>query len=87
MKVRVDGERRVAFRTLDDYLGPVPTYNLFGISNHSGTLYSGHYIAECKHPLSHRWHEFNDSSVHALDDESRIVSANAYVLFYQRNKL
>ena len=67
-------------------LGPVPTYNLFGISNHSGTLYSGHYIAQCRHPFTHQWHEFNDASVHRLNDDGRIVSANAYVLFYEQNK-
>ncbi|UJR08157.1 hypothetical protein I4U23_012431 [Adineta vaga] len=44
------------------YDGPSPTYNLFGISNHSGTAYSGHYIAQCKHPFTNYWHEFNDSS-------------------------
>lgn len=36
-------------------------YNLYAISNHSGTTYSGHYTAYCKHPYSHAWHEYNDS--------------------------
>lgn len=67
-------------------LGPVPTYNLFGISNHSGTVYSGHYVAQCKHPFTNQWHEFNDSSVFSLSDKSQIISSNAYVLFYERNK-
>jgi len=67
-------------------LGPVPTYNLFGISNHSGTPYSGHYIAQCKHPFTNQWHEFNDSSVYLLNEKSRIITSNAYVLFYERNK-
>jgi ubiquitin C-terminal hydrolase len=66
------------------YIGPMPTYNLFGISNHSGTVYSGHYIAQCKHPYTQEWHEFNDSSVHLISDNSRIISADAYVLFYER---
>ncbi len=66
-------------------LGPVPTYNLIGISNHSGTIYSGHYIAQCKHPYTHEWHEFNDSSVHLISDTSTIISSSAYVLFYERN--
>ncbi|UJR38137.1 hypothetical protein I4U23_030816 [Adineta vaga] len=63
---------------------PSPTYNLFGISNHSGSLYTGHYVAECKHPFTHEWHEFNDSSVHPISNETKIVSSNAYVLFYER---
>lgn len=68
------------------FSGPIPTYNLFGISNHSGTVYSGHYVAQCKNPFTHQWHEFNDSSVYLLNDKSRIISSNAYVLFYERNK-
>lgn len=36
-------------------------YNLYAISNHSGTTYSGHYTAYCKHPYSNQWHEYNDS--------------------------
>ncbi|CAF0895836.1 unnamed protein product [Adineta steineri] len=68
----------------ESYQGPIPTYNLIGISNHSGSVYSGHYIAQCKHPFTNEWHEFNDSSVHLISDNTRIVSSNAYVLFYER---
>ena len=67
-------------------LEPVPTYNLIGVSNHSGTAYSGHYVARCKHPFTHQWHEFNDSAVYPLNDKSRIISSDAYLLFYERNK-
>jgi len=70
----------------ESYEGASPTYNLFGISNHSGTAYSGHYIAQCKHPFTNQWHEFNDSSVYLLNEKSRIISSNAYVPFYERNK-
>jgi len=68
----------------DSYEGPIPVYNLFGVSNHSGTPYSGHYTGECKHPFTEKWHEFNDSSVYPLTQLSRIVSPDAYVLFYER---
>lgn len=27
----------------------------------SGTTYSGHYTAYCKHPYNGEWHEYNDS--------------------------
>ncbi|CAG9814103.1 unnamed protein product [Phaedon cochleariae] len=41
--------------------GSVPFhYDLYAISNHSGTINSGHYTAYCKHPYSNIWHEFND---------------------------
>ncbi|KAJ8969175.1 hypothetical protein NQ314_001878, partial [Rhamnusium bicolor] len=36
-------------------------YNLYAISNHSGTTYSGHYTAYCRHPYAGTWHEYNDS--------------------------
>ncbi|KAJ4444910.1 hypothetical protein ANN_06709, partial [Periplaneta americana] len=36
-------------------------YNLYGVANHSGTTYSGHYTAYCKHPYTGDWHEYNDS--------------------------
>jgi ubiquitin C-terminal hydrolase len=36
-------------------------YNLYGVANHSGTTYSGHYTAYCKHPYTGEWHEYNDS--------------------------
>lgn len=41
--------------------GGVPTYNLYGVAIHSGSTYSGHYIAYCKHPYSGEWHCYNDS--------------------------
>jgi len=68
------------------FLGPTPCYNLIGVSNHSGTAYSGHYIAQCKHPFTQQWHEFNDSSVYSMNDKTRVISSNAYVLFYERNR-
>lgn len=44
---------------------PVPpdhaVYNLYAVSNHSGTTMGGHYTAYCKSPISSEWHSFNDS--------------------------
>ena len=43
-------------------LKPTPcSYRLYGVINHSGTAYSGHYTAFCRHPYSNTWHEYNDS--------------------------
>lgn len=36
-------------------------YNLYGVSNHSGGVHSGHYTANCKHPYSGEWNVFNDT--------------------------
>ncbi|XP_034952679.1 ubiquitin carboxyl-terminal hydrolase 2-like isoform X2 [Chelonus insularis] len=62
------------------------TYNLYGVANHSGTPYSGHYTAYCKHPYSGEWHEYNDSSVSSVS-QSSVVSSEAYVLFYEQQPL
>lgn len=59
------------------------TYNLYGVANHSGTTYSGHYTAYCKHPYSGEWHEYNDSRVSTVSAQS-VVSSEAYVLFYEQ---
>ena len=67
-------------------LGSIPTYNLFGISNHNGIIYTGHYTAQCKHPFMNEWLEFNDLNACLISDISTIISPNAYVLFYERNK-
>ncbi|XP_035743125.1 probable serine/threonine-protein kinase DDB_G0282963 isoform X2 [Vespa mandarinia] len=62
---------------------PGCTYNLYGVANHSGTTYSGHYTAYCKHPYSGEWHEYNDSHVSGISAKS-VVSSEAYVLFYEQ---
>ncbi|XP_050712880.1 ubiquitin carboxyl-terminal hydrolase 2-like isoform X2 [Eriocheir sinensis] len=59
-----------------------PYYNLIGVANHSGTTYSGHYTAYCKHPYSGSWHEYNDSRVSSISP-GRVCSPEAYVLFYE----
>lgn len=57
-------------------------YNLYAVSNHSGTTYSGHYTAYCKHPYNGEWHEYNDSRVTQISSRN-VVSSEAYVLFYE----
>ncbi|CAG9817810.1 unnamed protein product [Phaedon cochleariae] len=61
---------------------PCP-YNLYAISNHSGTTYSGHYTAYCRHLYTKIWHEYNDSLVSSISSNS-LVSGDAYILFYQQ---
>jgi len=57
-------------------------YRLFGVSNHSGGTYSGHYTAYCKHPDLNDWFCFSDSFV-SKRSQSKVVSDEAYVLFYE----
>ncbi|KAG9482566.1 ubiquitin carboxyl-terminal hydrolase 2 isoform X1 [Eleutherodactylus coqui] len=58
------------------------TYNLYAVSNHSGTTMGGHYTAYCKNPNNGEWHTFNDSRVTAMSS-SQVRSSDAYVLFYE----
>ena len=37
------------------------SYSCYAVSNHSGTLYSGHYTAYAKHSKTGNWHFYNDS--------------------------
>ncbi|NXQ55510.1 UBP2 hydrolase, partial [Anthoscopus minutus] len=57
-------------------------YNLYAISNHSGTTMGGHYTAYCKSPVSSEWHSFNDSRVTPMSS-SHVRSSDAYLLFYE----
>ncbi|KAM9269222.1 ubiquitin carboxyl-terminal hydrolase 2 isoform 1-T1 [Morus bassanus] len=57
-------------------------YNLYAVSNHSGTTMGGHYTAYCKSPVSGEWHSFNDSRVTPMSS-SHIRSSDAYLLFYE----
>ncbi|XP_023243945.1 ubiquitin carboxyl-terminal hydrolase 2-like [Centruroides sculpturatus] len=59
------------------------TYNLYAISNHSGSTSSGHYTAFCKNPYSGQWQEFNDSRVSKNITTNDLVTAEAYILFYE----
>lgn len=63
------------------------TYNLFAISNHSGTLRGGHYTTYAKNSYNNNWYSFNDSRVKQIKNIDDIVSNTAYMLFYQKVKL
>ncbi|XP_063441731.1 ubiquitin carboxyl-terminal hydrolase 2-like [Mytilus trossulus] len=57
-------------------------YNLYAVSNHSGSVHSGHYTASCKHPYSGDWFHFNDNRVSSTSAHST-VSSEAYLVFYE----
>ncbi|KAH8286625.1 hypothetical protein KR018_002451 [Drosophila ironensis] len=59
-------------------------YSLYAISNHMGSTAGGHYVALCKHPVSRKWHEFNDNIVSDTLSDNFLVTASAYILFYER---
>ncbi|XP_036179892.1 ubiquitin carboxyl-terminal hydrolase 2 isoform X1 [Myotis myotis] len=57
-------------------------YNLYAVSNHSGTTTGGHYTAYCRSPATGEWHTFNDSSVTPMSS-SQVRTSDAYLLFYE----
>lgn len=66
-------------------------YDLFAVTNHFGRMGYGHYTAygrswDENSGLSEDWHLFDDSSVHKVEDITKVVSSAAYVLFYRRRQ-
>jgi ubiquitin carboxyl-terminal hydrolase 8 len=57
------------------------SYKLYGVSNHYGSMESGHYTAYCKNELYNKWYEFDDHKVSEISD-NEIRSDAAYILFY-----
>ncbi|KAK9244946.1 hypothetical protein V1506DRAFT_539778 [Lipomyces tetrasporus] len=58
-------------------------YNLYGVVNHYGSVRGGHYTAFV-HKANKGWLIFDDSRV-AICPPERVVSKDAYVLFYERD--
>eukprot|EP01061_Rhynchopus_euleeides_P023035 TRINITY_DN37559_c0_g1_i1.p1 TRINITY_DN37559_c0_g1~~TRINITY_DN37559_c0_g1_i1.p1 ORF type:complete len:447 (+),score=140.69 TRINITY_DN37559_c0_g1_i1:114-1454(+) len=59
-------------------------YRLYGIVNHMGSLWGGHYTALAKDAKAAEWFLFDDSRVSASHSTPPIVSQQPYVLFYVR---
>ena len=58
-------------------------FDLYCVSNHIGSMSRGHYTASCR-TLDGNWFAFNDCIVSPMRDDTDVVSAEAYVLFYVR---
>jgi len=59
-------------------------YDCYGVSNHSGSLGGGHYTAYVKNREDANWYMCNDSSAYKLENKSRVVSTESYLLFYKK---
>ncbi|XP_062578213.1 ubiquitin carboxyl-terminal hydrolase 15-like isoform X2 [Saccostrea cucullata] len=66
--------------------GRPATYHLYGVVNHHGSTYGGHYTAYVKH-LSNldggQWYSCNDSQVRSSSLSEALGSSDAYLLFYK----
>ncbi|TKY62744.1 Ubiquitin carboxyl-terminal hydrolase 5 [Spatholobus suberectus] len=60
-------------------------YELYALTNHYGSMGSGHYTAHIKLLDENRWYNFDDSHISPIS-EDEVNTAAAYVLFYRRVK-
>ncbi len=58
-------------------------YDLFGVCNHSGSVYGGHYTAYVKN-ANEKWYHYNDTNVDEMKNLDKIISPKAYCLFYRK---
>jgi ubiquitin C-terminal hydrolase len=62
----------------EDYI-----YDLYGVCNHSGSLMGGHYTAFVKN-ANGKWYHFNDTRISELSDNNKVITPQAYCLFYRK---
>ncbi|XP_072077034.1 ubiquitin carboxyl-terminal hydrolase 5 isoform X5 [Arachis hypogaea] len=58
-------------------------YELYALTNHYGSMGSGHYTAHIKLLDENRWYNFDDSHISPISEDD-VNTAAAYVLFYRR---
>lgn len=58
-------------------------YDLYGICNHSGGTFGGHYTAFVKN-ANGKWYHFNDTNVHEVKNVVDMITPRAYCFFYRK---
>lgn len=58
-------------------------YDLYGICNHSGGTFGGHYTAFVKN-ANGKWYHFNDTNVHEVNNVADMITPRAYCFFYRK---
>lgn len=61
-----------------------PMYDLFAVANHQGSINQGHYFAYCWNHASKNWYYYNDQEIKLIKNLSKIISPDAYILFYAK---
>lgn len=62
-------------------------YDLYAVIHQSGSLGGGHYVAYTKNLINGYWYYFNDQNIKRVkpeEVEAKIVTNQAYVLFYEK---
>lgn len=60
-------------------------YDLYGVCNHSGSVYGGHYTSFVKN-ANDKWYYYNDTSVSEVGMAQQILSPKAYCFFYRKRR-
>jgi ubiquitin C-terminal hydrolase len=61
-------------------------YDLYGICNHSGGTFGGHYTAFVKN-ANGKWYHFNDTNVHEVTNTKDLITPRAYCFFYRKKTI
>ena len=60
-------------------------YDLYGICNHSGNVFGGHYTSFVKN-ANGKWYYYNDTNIMEVNDDNGIKTEKAYCFFYRKKK-
>ncbi|KAI8922022.1 ubiquitin carboxyl-terminal hydrolase 2-like protein [Powellomyces hirtus] len=90
-KIECDVQFPVKDLTLDGVMSnleeSVIRYDLFGVSNHIGSLNGGHYVAHIRNFDDDKWYKKNDASVSLCSNgPASAFGSSAYVIFYTRRR-
>jgi len=58
-------------------------YDLYGVCNHSGSVFGGHYTSFIKN-ANGKWYHYNDTIVSEVAMEQQIKTPKAYCFFYRK---
>ena len=58
-------------------------YELYGICNHSGNVFGGHYTSFVK-IANNKWWHFNDAATTEIKNIQDIKKSEAYCFFYRK---
>jgi ubiquitin carboxyl-terminal hydrolase 8 len=59
------------------------SYDLYGVSNHIGSLNGGHCFSFVKSFDDGKWYCLDDDTISLIENENDVISQDAYILFYK----
>jgi ubiquitin C-terminal hydrolase len=69
---------------LHSTITPGPTYRLYGVCNHIGTMTHGHYYAYVYIEGIQSWIELNDNQIPKKIKSDEVITSNAVCMFYRK---